>query len=280
MLGHQGWSVPRARGGGPIAKIISYIICITTFSAPLLLPVRRTTTTPMAQPTVRDTPPPPQRPPAYVFAFDIDDTLCNTTRAFYGGGARERRALDALHARARQAAAHARGGALRAFYQRAYPSDPSLASAVSALRGHKLAFTNASRLHGHLALAATGLGGQLAWQIDADHGLPLKPHPAMYRAVERAVVAPLAAARGGGRPTVIFLDDHLPNLRTASEMGWFTVWVHPVPGPLAAPDVPAYVNMHAPTVHEAVARLHRLTTASGGGGGGGGGRSRREWLGC
>lgn len=257
----------------------------------------------MAQPTMGDSASAPrargrapQPPPAYVFAFDIDDTLCNTTRAFYGGGPRERQALDALHARARQAAAaaHARGGGggfapndrrrhphehlapLRAFYQRAYPSDPSLALAVSALGGHKLAFTNASRLHGHLALAATGLGGQLAWQIDADHGLPLKPHPAMYRAVERAVVAPLAAARGGERPTVIFLDDQLPNLRTASEMGWFTVWVHPVPGPLAAPDVPAYVNMHAPTVHEAVARLHRLTTASGGGGGG---RSRREWLG-
>ncbi|WP_429885695.1 pyrimidine 5'-nucleotidase [Geoalkalibacter halelectricus] len=100
---------------------------------------------------------------------------------------------------------------------RLYP-DPGLRAALSALDGLKVVFTNGSRGHAERVLEALGLGDQFSAIFDirvADYRP--KPYADPYQAVLRHL--------GAQGSQCVMVEDSLPNLKTAKELGMSTVLV-------------------------------------------------------
>lgn len=108
--------------------------------------------------------------------------------------------------------------------QRLFP-DPALRSALEALGGVKVVFTNGSRSHAERVLGALGLSDQFSAIFDiriADYRP--KPYVDPYQAVLRRLG--VAAAR------CVMVEDSAPNLETAKTLGMKTVLVgHSVQAP-------------------------------------------------
>ena len=98
------------------------------------------------------------------------------------------------------------------------PPDPALATALAALPGRKLVFTNGSVRHaenilGHLGIASAFSG---IFDVEACNWVP-KPDPAGYEAlVRRFAVVPRRAA---------MIEDMAKNLVPAAALGMTTIWL-------------------------------------------------------
>lgn len=96
--------------------------------------------------------------------------------------------------------------------------DPDLRTALEALRGTKVVFTNGSRGHADRVLGALGLADQFADIFDirvADYRP--KPYADPYHAVLRRL--------GVEGARCVMVEDSLPNLETAKHLGMRTVLV-------------------------------------------------------
>lgn len=193
-----------------------------------------------------------------MYVFDIDDTLCDTTRAFSN--------ISNKHAYQ-----HAlQQNKLIKYYEQVYQPKPHMISLISQLYGHKIILTNASRQHAAFALHASGLTRSFHYQVDANMGHSLKPHPSMYRHIETNVIPLLDRRRRttSANCTILFFDDQLPNLHTAFMRGWYTIWITPNAylhnrgGEGAAQQLPSFVNMSASTVTDALHRLRHVVASN------------------
>jgi putative hydrolase of the HAD superfamily len=96
--------------------------------------------------------------------------------------------------------------------------NPVLQEVVARLPWRKVIFTNATRSHVQGVLMALGIDGQFERVFDiADVHYVSKPDPAAYCTVLQAI--------GVAGEECIAIDDSLPNLRTARQLGMETVWV-------------------------------------------------------
>ncbi|WP_405062772.1 pyrimidine 5'-nucleotidase [Kribbella sp. NBC_01505] len=96
--------------------------------------------------------------------------------------------------------------------------DPALTTALAALPGRKLLFTNGSAYHADQALARLGLAGLFDGVFDILAGqLVPKPYPETYqRFNDQFAVTPESA---------VFCDDLAVNLQVPEQLGMATVWV-------------------------------------------------------
>ncbi|KIH75662.1 putative hydrolase of the HAD superfamily [Geoalkalibacter ferrihydriticus] len=119
--------------------------------------------------------------------------------------------------------------------------DPGLRAALRALDGVKVVFTNGSRGHAERVLAALGLSDEFSaiFDVRVANYLP-KPYADPYRAVLRHLDTE------GER--CVMVEDSLPNLKTAKELGMKTILV----GPRA---VAPYVDVQVACAEQAAAYL-------------------------
>ncbi len=96
--------------------------------------------------------------------------------------------------------------------------DPSLRTALAALSGLKVVFTNGSRLHAERVLDALDLTGQFEEIFDIRvAGYRPKPYADPYHAVMQRL--------GTAGERCVMVEDSLPNLETAKTLGMKTVLV-------------------------------------------------------
>jgi putative hydrolase of the HAD superfamily len=117
------------------------------------------------------------------------------------------------------------------------------AAAIAALPGRKIVFTNGARAYAERILARLGLETVIdGLSAIEDRDLAAKPQDAAFAALlGRFGIAPRAA---------VLFDDHLVNLETAARLGFKTVLV-------GAVDAPAFVDLAAPTLADALAFVRR-----------------------
>jgi len=107
--------------------------------------------------------------------------------------------------------------------------DPALASALAALPGRRLIYTNGSAQHAHNVLARLEIDALFdgVFDIRAADFIP-KPHPESYRRMlDHHAVSPTKA---------VMFEDLARNLRPAAELGMVTVLVRSPPGTLEGPE--------------------------------------------
>ncbi len=107
---------------------------------------------------------------------------------------------------------------------------PRLRSAIEALPGRKLIFTNADAPYAHRVLEARGLKGVFEGMFDI-HQMDHQPKPTP-KSYER-----LCANFDINPSTALFIEDSAHNLEPAKALGMTTVWVNH-----ANEERPAYVD--------------------------------------
>ncbi|MFQ6058912.1 MAG: pyrimidine 5'-nucleotidase [Anaerolineae bacterium] len=104
--------------------------------------------------------------------------------------------------------------------------DPDLDCLLACIEAPKGLFTNAPSDYAHRVLRALGVMHRFGWVFDIEFGgYRGKPDPSVYRRVARTLHADGDGVRSAERIEVVMLDDALPNLVPARELGWTTVWV-------------------------------------------------------
>lgn len=102
--------------------------------------------------------------------------------------------------------------------------DPALATAITALQGRRIVYTNGSEPYARQVIAARGLDGLFDAVYGVEHaGFRPKPERAAFEAIiDRDRFDPSAAA---------MFEDDARNLAAPHEMGMATVHVAPTPSP-------------------------------------------------
>ncbi|WP_151720098.1 pyrimidine 5'-nucleotidase [Gemmobacter serpentinus] len=106
--------------------------------------------------------------------------------------------------------------------------DPDLATAIAALPGRRIIYTNASRPYAEKVLAARGLDGLFAAIYGVEHA-GYRPKP------ERAAFETIFALDGLDPTTGVMFEDDPRNLAAPHDMGMRTV--HVAPQALVAPHI-------------------------------------------
>lgn len=155
------------------------------------------------------------------FVFDLDDVLLPTTALFDAPGVRDwLRPFWATRNLSR----------ITAGYHRVVHPNPLVIHLLQQLQGPKFILTNASRVHAYSSLTALGLLPYFISQLDADHGLSLKPHASPYVRMQDVVRAHMEQRRQfpyvGHGPHIVFFDDRVENHVVPKRMGWTTVWIY------------------------------------------------------
>jgi len=157
-----------------------------------------------------------------VYVFDLDDTLLPTQELF--SKQQNKQLLNQLYYPPNNIYFK---GTLSDRTQLAYNQiiapDPELIKLFGHLHGHKYIFTNGTRLHSHCALNSIGISNQFKGQLDRE-GMEgkMKPDINTFHLMQTALFAAY-----NKKPTILFLDDQLINLKYAKEFGWTTIWISP-----------------------------------------------------
>ena len=122
------------------------------------------------------------------------------------------------------------------------PADPELASALRALPGRRIVYTNACEPYAHRVLEARGLSGLFDAVYGVEHA-GFRPKP------ERAAFETIFAIDGLNPTTAAMFEDDPRNLAAPHEMGMRTV--HVAPKPLQS----LHIQHHT---HDLAAFLRRL----------------------
>lgn len=177
------------------------------------------------------------------YVFDLDDTLLSTRAIF--SNPYNRAALHHASNLESQNPSHK-----EAIHQRAYSSiihkDVHLRYLLRSLRGPRYIFTNGTRMHARCALTALEIADMFDGQLDRDGTQgALKPSPEVYATMQRAISVHCRQCR-----EVVFFDDMVCNLQTASRLGWRTVWINPAVS--KAKYMPAGVDMGFSNIYDAI----------------------------
>lgn len=153
---------------------------------------------------------------SHVYVFDLDDVLLPTSTLFSQPAVRDWIESHALTQDMNQTLAG---------YQQVVHPNPRLIQQLGQLRGHKYILTNASRTHAHAATHALGIARFIVGQIDATHGLELKPHYEPYENMTRFVHS-VQKHRPEQVYRIVFFDDRVENHVVPKQLGWTTVWIY------------------------------------------------------
>ena len=198
---------------------------------------------------------PTEKPMHIAYVFDLDDVLMPTTALFEQPAVREWINMF-LSSNDFQQICNG--------YQRVVLTNPRLIQHMHMLNGPKFVLTNASRVHAHASLNALGIGKCFEGQLDATHGLPMKPHEAPFRYMQNFVIAhmkqTLLPLNGKNVHTnkfrIVFFDDRIENHIAPKRLGWTTVWIYgAIPADERIPyqrNIPHYIDMAFVTVEAAL----------------------------
>jgi HAD superfamily hydrolase (TIGR01509 family) len=157
-----------------------------------------------------------------VYVFDLDDTLLSTQELF--SKQQSKQLLSQLYYPPNNMDFRGtQSDRTQLAYNQIIASDPELIELFRHLYGHKYIFTNGTRLHAQCALHSLGISTQFKGQLDRE-GMAgkMKPDPNTFHLMQLAL-----SAAYNQKPTILFLDDQLVNLKQAKEFGWTTVWISP-----------------------------------------------------
>ena len=127
--------------------------------------------------------------------------------------------------------------------------DKELSYALDRCKGEKYIYTNGTLGHAIGIIEKMNIRDKFLKVYSRDTIKYMKPRLESFRDVHNDI------SDKDIQPKVIFFfDDRLENLRTASQMGWYTIWIHPN---YSLQHMYNYVNLAFPNIKDALRFLEK-----------------------
>jgi len=130
--------------------------------------------------------------------------------------------------------------------------DPCLQKLLNDLNNKSYIFTNGT--YGHAEQVLTNMNLTNFKKIYARDTIPyMKPHIKSYEFVQKNIL--YQDYNTDVNNTFVFFEDTLENLRMAKNLGWITIWIHPLfnRGPMYS-----FVDYSFPNIYDALYKIKNL----------------------
>ena len=127
--------------------------------------------------------------------------------------------------------------------------DKELTHLLEQCKGTKYIYTNGTLGHAISIIEKMKIRDQFVKVYSRDTIQHMKPHVNSFRDVHNDIYN-----RDTSPKVIFFFDDRLENLQGASQIGWYTIWIHPN---YSMQHTYNYVNLAFPNIKDALTFLEK-----------------------